>query len=160
MRKLLIIIIIPAMFIACNKGGNVPPGVTNVPLLTDLSVSSDEFHFMDTAGKVLVNFTIWDKDKDFGSEMRDTSVVVQDIRSGEVYRTLVLPMPEIPRDILDKDYLQANVTIPLKSVLFTPRSDTLHTRERKDTLTLNIWVIDEAGHQSNILNTDTFYISD
>ena len=160
-RKLLILFLISLCgFTACECTIIVPADVTEVPKLTDFALSSNQFNFMDTTSKVMVHFRLWDRDRDFGNPNDpDEKVEVDDVRSDTLYRRLTLPMPDIPREILEADYLVADITIPLKGVLFAPRSDSLHIFQRKDTLILKIRVQDEAGHYSNELISDPIYIA-
>lgn len=160
-RKLLILFVLSFIgMAACKRMRIVPPGVSEVPLLTDFALSSNQFNFMDTTSKIMVRFRLWDSDRDFGNPNNNTEQVeVDDVRSDTLHRSLILPMPDIPRDILEADYLVADITIPLKGVLFTPRTDSLHLLQRKDTLVLKIRVRDEAGNYSNELISDPVYIA-
>lgn len=160
MRKLIIIIISLLLFVACNRNSQLPPGVTEIPLVTGFHASNDTFHFKDTTDIVYFNFTIWDADKDFGNETSDSAIILQDFRSGELYQTFVLPLPTIPREVLKKNYLEARVTLPLKSVIFTPRADSLHIATRKDTATFKLFVQDEGKHISEVVEAGTFYITE
>lgn len=161
MRKLIIILIIsPLLFAACNRNSQLPPGVTEIPLITDFKASGDTFHFIDTNDIVYFNFTIWDSDKDFGNGTNDSAIILQDFRSGELYQTFLLPLPKIPREVIKENYLEARITLPLKSVIFTPRADSLHIATRKDTATFKICVQDEAKNISNVIETGTFYITE
>lgn len=145
---------------ACKRMIIVPDDVTEIPKLTDFALSGNQFNFMDTNSRILVRFRLWDRDRDFGNPNNNNEQVeVDDIRSDTLYRSLILPMPDIPRDILEADYLVADITIPLKGVLFTPRNDSLHIFQRKDTLVLKIRVRDEAGNYSNELVSDPVFIS-
>lgn len=160
MCKYIIIIISSLLFVACNKNDNIPAGVTEIPSITDFHASNDTFHFKDTTDIIYFNFTIWDADKDFGNEPTDSSIILQDFRSGELYQTILLSLPTIPREVLKKKYLEARITLPLKSVIFTPRADSLHIAVRKDTATFKIFVQDEAKHISEAIETGTFYITE
>ncbi len=160
MRKLIIIIFSLLLFVACSRNDQLPPGVTEIPLITDFHASNDTFHFKDTTDIVYFNFTIWDADKDFGNEPDDSTIILQDYRSGNLYLTYLLPLPTIPREVLKKNYLEAKITLLLKGVLFTPRGDSLHIATRKDTAVFKLFVQDEARNISNVLETDTFYITE
>lgn len=161
-RKLLILFIVAGLSIySCQRVELKPDWVSEIPYITDFNVIGNQFRFTDTSSVVDVVFKLWDEDADIGNPgNNEESVTIEDVRSDTVYRTLKLPIPDIPRDLLKVRYLEADIKIPLKGVLFTPRTDTPHLFQRKDTLILRVYVHDEAGHQSNIVESGPIYITE
>lgn len=147
------------LFSACKKEV-VSDEITESPLIKDFSPNRSVLNFSDEEQKLYLTFRVFDLDKDLGITESDTNIVIEEMRSDTLYRRHRLGFPLLDLNILKKDYLEALVSINLPSYAFTPRTDSLHIAERKDTFYIRMFIIDDAGHKSNVVSTRQIYIRD
>lgn len=155
--KYIILIITLVSIVSCQKK-ITGEGDGSDPQIYDLGVEGDPFIFTDTASKVLINFKILAKDKNFGSPNNEEVINLREFRSDTIYRSFAFPLPSIPEEVIGEDFFEANITLPLNGVFFTPRFDSAHTGTMTDTLYLEVYVKDDEGKESNVLTTRTLYI--
>lgn len=159
MKYLAILLISTGLFISCKKS-KIPEKITNVPLIENPSISTNVVHFNDTAQQLYISFRVFDLDKNIGKEATDEAVFIDEYRSDSIYRKHTLGFPALDPAILNKDYLEALVTVNLPAFAFTPRTDSIHLATRRDTFYLKYWVMDEDSNVSNVITTDLIYIED
>lgn len=128
------------------------------PEISIISTTGQSFHFtVDTSG-ILFKIRLRDGDKDMGLSAKDSVFVFEDYRSDTLYQTVYLGLPEIPRETIPNSTLWADVEIPMRSIYFVPRPDTVHILSMTDTLIFKIHCVDDAGNKSNIVISDTIYV--
>jgi hypothetical protein len=116
----------------------------------------------DTAAKVLIELKFTDGDGDIGRDesMSKRNIFIKDSRdtSSQSY-TYQYPFPYIPPYMRPTGGgLEGFIAINLGKQYFSI-TDSLHLALRKDTLQYTIYVEDEAQRRSNLVYTDSLYIS-
>jgi hypothetical protein len=159
-------LLVPALclttgFVACKKNTKSP-----IPEISFIALAPDTIHngsYKDTA---FLSFGFKDGDGDLGRDplKGEYDVFLRDSRY--VHDTsFVNPrffFPTIPDDARDPiNGLEGRGVIALRafgaSYSITPRQDTLH-KLHGDTLTYQVWVVDQAGHISDTITTSPLYI--
>jgi len=156
--KLLIFGLILAGICSCvkKKEKNYP----DEPQIYYEGINNNVVHFFDTASALNIRFRFTDGDGNIANVDGDSAVYVTDLRSDTVYARYTYPMPVISTDLRDGKELEGKVTVRLTQNYFLPRFDSLHVRDKKDTLVMKLYIEDEAGNKSNEIVTDTIYIEE
>ncbi len=142
-------------FPACRKdtGKSYP----DEPQITYKGISNNQINFFDTGAVCNITFDFTDGNGDIG-RTEDSAITIMDYRSDTLYRIYQYPFPVIGNEFRDHEWLEGSALITLHSVFFTPRLDSLHMAERKDTLFYKINIKDQAGNTSNTIETETIYV--
>lgn len=142
--------------IACSKNSN-NPNYPVEPYLEYKGMNTNQIHYNDSASW-LMYFDFRDGDGDLGTSQGDSvlAINIKNLTTGFEY---LYPFPFIPpEDREEKDYIEGSGVIKLQgNVFFLPRQDSIHNE--KDTFSFEVFVTDNAGHKSNVITSDTVYIS-
>jgi len=154
-----IFLALPAFIIlglfACRKDSG--KSFSDEPQITYKGISNNRINFFDTGVACNITLDFTDGDGNIG-HTEDSVITIQDYRSDTLYRSYLYPFPVIGDEFRDHKWLEGTVLITLNTVFFTPRLDSLHLAEKKDTLYYKIFIKDEAGNVSNTVKTDTIYV--
>ena len=140
---------------ACRKDSG--KSFSDEPQITYKGISSNQINFFDTGVACNITLDFTDGDGNIG-HTEDSVITVQDYRSDTLYKIYQYPFPIIGSEFRDHKWLEGTVLITLNTVFFTPRLDSLHMAEKKDTLYYKIFITDEAGNVSNTVQTDLIYM--
>ena len=120
-------------------------------MLTPDSVKAGFFE--DTA---LLSFHFTDGDADLGTDSAKDIYITRNVDSvQEVYA-----IPNIDNSLRDPDYgMDGNAYVFLQAAdpILYPRQDSLHIL-KGDTITFDVYIKDQAGHESNHLTTNPIII--
>lgn len=114
----------------------------------------------DTSAKTTIQFSFQDGDGDIGTDQSGTklSIFLRDSRdTGTETSTYQFPFPYIPSNIRTGNALTGNVNLDL-GFQYYRIWDSLHFALKRDTMVWSVYVMDDAGHKSNTINTDTIFI--
>lgn len=158
-RILFFLTIATILWASCAKKAN-----NNFPIEPQIyykSVDPNIIDFNDTTSAVNITFTFNDGDGDLGTDQTNTQQQIflkdsRDTTSGD--STFGYPFPYVDPSMRPKNgSLQGNVVVRLGRQYFSV-IDSLHIALRKDTLHYKMYVIDDSGHKSNVIETDPIYI--
>jgi len=108
--------------------------------------------------KISLEFTDGDGDLGTDAQEQTLSIFLKDSRDTSASSVIKYPFPYIPPYMRPKNgSLQGSININLGSENFSIK-DSLHLALRADTLFFRIYVMDNAGHVSDTVNTDTIYL--
>lgn len=111
--------------------------------------------------KVRIELKFHDGDGDLGHTENAKSVFLKSSKdTTSAPFTYEYPFPYIPDHMRPKQGgLEGFIDINLGVQFFTiPPWDTAHLNARKDTLQYTIYIMDETGHKSNLVTSDTIYV--
>ena len=120
----------------------------------------NHINVFDTNAKVLFNFSFKDGDGDIGTDQDGTSmsIFLRDSRdTGKETSTYQYPFPYIPQSIRSGKALTGNVTLDL-GFQYYRIWDSLHYALKRDTMVWSVYIMDNAGHKSNTITSDTIFI--
>lgn len=130
------------------------------PELTHVSTTPNRIDMFDSMSEtyILVHFT--DGDGDIGTDPNEEtrSIFIKDSRDttgGD--STFGYPFPYIKPTIRPDGGLEGTFSLRLDRAYYNPW-DSLHLALGKDTMTWDIFVIDDAGNRSNTITSDTIFI--
>jgi len=140
---------------SCRKDSE--KSFSDTPQITYKGISNSRINFFDTGVACNITLEFTDGDGNIGRK-EDSVITIQDFRSDTLYKSYQYPFPIIGSEFRDHKWLEGTVRITLNTVFFTPRLDSLHLAEKKDTLYFKIYLKDEAGNRSNTVQTATIYM--
>jgi hypothetical protein len=146
MNRLFLLLLLP-LFSACHRNS----GLSVVPKITYYSLQPKIIQAGASTGGTTISFGIQDGDGDIG--FGKDNLYLKDSRDGSM---LIMKMPIIPAEYSPQRGLKATVTVDFLSAWLQLRPDTTHIN--RDTLQWEIYLVDEAGHKSNTMLTDTLYL--
>lgn len=158
-QKYAIFILLATLFFACkqDKINDFP----KEPFIEYVNLAPNTMDALDTTANIAMQFSFQDGDGDIGrdAEELEPAIFVKDSRdtSAAPY-TYEYPFPYIPDAQRPKGGLEGTVTLNFGREYFPPK-DSLHIELRKDTLVYFVYIKDDAGNESNIIMTDTIYVS-
>ncbi|WP_118975532.1 hypothetical protein [Taibaiella koreensis] len=158
MKRQIFLLLSLALFLAsCTKQ---PKDYPPEPQIYYLSLRPQQVNLNDTAG-VLIELKFTDGDGDIGTDRsgETKNIFLKDSRdTSSSPFTLRQPFPYI-EDYMrpTKGGLEGFLSINMGRQFFSV-TDSLHLALRKDTLYFNIYVEDDAGHKSNVVQTDPIYL--
>jgi hypothetical protein len=133
-----------------------------VPQIYYKSVTPNTINERDTTSAVQIQFEFTDGDGDLGYDQQDTvhNIYFKDSRdTAAADFTFNYPFPYVASNMRPKNgSLQGNVVANLTYSYFSINLDSLHVALGGDTLTFKIYIIDKAGHKSNVITTDPIYV--
>lgn len=157
--KIILVLSMMALFASClKKPGSYPPE----PQIYHLSTRPNTLNLNDTISTVKIELKFTDGDGDIGTdEKQETQNIYirssKDTSTTQDY-TYRLNFPYIA------DYMRPSggglegfFTVNLNKQFFTV-SDSFHLAVRKDTFTWDIYIMDNAGHKSNVVTSDPIYV--
>lgn len=157
MRRLFITFFILVIIgFSCQKTPENP--YPDEPQIYYNGVSQTHKNIFDSAN-VVIRLGFNDGTGDIGVKEVDSCITLTEYRSGIVFRSFQYGFPRISKEYRIDPWIEGTIDISLQPAFFTPRLDSLHLAEGKDTLYYEIFLKDEAGNKSNIVATDTIYIS-
>jgi hypothetical protein len=139
------LLLVPLSFSACKKDSNNKNGV---PQITLLSVTPTEIKSGDAEGNIIITFNFTDGDADLLNEQGSTTGFLSQTYDS-LYNT-TFKLPKVSKDFLDPSkglVGQASVIVPIIPFVL----DSLH--ENANPFHFELYVTDEAGHQSNLIRT-------
>lgn len=145
-------------FASCTKD---PDQYPDEPQIYYQSTTPRTIDIKDTAAFIRIELKFTDGDGDIGLDPGngEMAIFLKDSRdtSKELY-TYPYPFPFIPQSARPtKGGLEGGITINLGRQYFNV-VDSLNLALKRDTLSYNIYIMDRAGHKSNIITTDSIYI--
>jgi hypothetical protein len=156
---LLILLVLTGLFAACQKSANNSP----YPQISFKYLIPDSVKaglFSDTT---FLAFDYSDGDGDLGSPTKQgqtppppTNIYLIDSRDSAKY-TYSFPVIEDEAAHDPQNGMSGTCQIILQAATLIPRPDTLHT-QNGDTLQYTVYIVDEAGHESNRFTTNKLYI--
>lgn len=159
MRKYLFAAVVLG-FIAMVSCKKTNPNYPDEPQIYYTGISSKKVSFFDTNLVFNIGVRFEDGDGDLGLVENDSTVYLLDYRSDTLYQRYAYPFPVIGDAYRRNKWLEGSFAISLSSAYFIPRLDSVHFAERKDTMVFRIYIEDTSGNKSNIITTDTIYISE
>jgi hypothetical protein len=139
---------------SCKKSSNSP-----IPYIELVSFSPDTIKNGSPVDTAFLTFNFSDGDGDLGNDVTkgDYDVFLRDMRDS-AYPIIRYPFPDIPDDARDPiDGINGTGAIAMYGVNLTVRQDTLH-KFSGDTIVYQMWIVDRAKNQSNIITTTPLYI--
>ena len=139
---------------SCRKAENSP-----IPYIELIALSPDSIKGGSPLDTAFLTFKFSDGDGDLGNDVTQGKydVFLRDMRDS-AYPILRYPFPDIPDEARDPiDGIKGTGAIALYGVNLIPRQDTIH-KFRGDTVFYQMWIVDNADHQSNIITTTPLYI--
>ena len=139
---------------SCRKSDNSP-----IPYLEFISLSPDTIKGGSIRDTAFLTFNFSDGDGDLGNDVTqgDYDVYLRDMRDS-AFQIIRYPFPHIPDEAVDPvDGVKGTGAIALYGADLIPRQDTIH-KFRGDTLVYQMWIMDRAKNQSNIITTTPLYI--
>lgn len=158
MKRQIFLLFSLALFLAsCTKQ---PKDYPPEPQIYYQSMTPGLLDLNDTTS-VVIQLTFTDGDGDIGRDRAETtkSIFLKDSRdTSSALFTISQPFPYIADYMRPtKGGLEGFITIRLGRQYFSI-TDSLHLALRKDTLHYNIYVKDDAGNMSNVIQTDPLYL--
>jgi hypothetical protein len=142
------------LLFGCKKNKNNPiPDIYFLALHPDTIKGGSPF---DTA---YLTFNFQDGDGDLGNDITQGvyDVYLRDLRDS-AFPLLRFPFPTIPDEARDPiNGIKGTGSIALLGIDLIPRQDTIH-KYQGDTVIYDMWIVDRAQHQSNIIRTTPLYI--
>lgn len=131
------------------------------PFIEYQHMTHNEINALDSTANIALYFLFQDGDGDIGRDSEELvpAIFVKDSRDTSSNNfTYEYPFPYIPEAERPQGGLEGSVTLNFGREYFAPR-DSLHIALRKDTLVYFIYIKDEAGNESNLIMSDTIYVS-
>jgi len=157
--NIILLLSMMACMASCLKQpGSYPPE----PQIYHLSTRPNTINLNDTINAVQVELKFNDGDGDIGTDPQAgiQNIFIRsskDTSTSQDY-TYALNFPYVQDYMRPKNgSLSGFFTLNLTKQFFSI-TDSLHLALRKDTITWSIYVVDDAGHKSNVVTTDPIYI--
>jgi hypothetical protein len=157
--KIVLLLCLIAFFASCvKKPGSYPPE----PQIYHLSTRPNVLNLEDTVSAVKIELKFNDGDGDIGldPDQKKQSIYLRDSRDTSTDKdyTFQYPFPYIPDNMRPSSGgLEGFITVSLGKDYFSV-TDSLHLALRKDTMHWNIYIMDDAGHKSNVASSDPIYL--
>lgn len=166
-RKFLILLFFSALIVsACIKEPQNP--YPKEPQIYYKGLSNNNVNFFDTGYACIIHLSFNDGDGDLGRSASDSDTVVtlMDYRSDTLFRTFTYPFPYIDQDVRKYSWIYGGFDISLLAAYFTPRTDAAHSyidpvthqNVGRDTLYFKVFITDEAGNNSDTVQTEPIYM--
>ncbi len=140
--------------VSCTKKREL----ANTPKISAPALSINEVQQGASDQKIRISFLIEDGDADLIVDGLTESVFLKDSRDPDSVKPAGYILPEIPNTFADPDYgFTGSAFVDIRAA-FLIFKDTLNNRMR-DTLTYEIYITDQAGHESNRITTNPIYIT-
>ncbi|RYZ34204.1 MAG: hypothetical protein EOP49_34780 [Sphingobacteriales bacterium] len=157
--NIILILSLVALLASCTKKPNQYP---DEPQIYHLSTTPDIINLNDTAALVKIELRFTDGNGDIGRDSKEEtySIYVRDSRDTSTAQdySFRYPFPYVADYMRPKKGgLEGFITLNLGRDYFSV-SDSLHLALRKDTLNFKIYIRDDAGNISNVVDTDPIYI--
>lgn len=139
------------IFLSCKKQDDAYP---SVPEITYKGMNKAQINAAIDTGDWYLYYDFVDGDGNLGSKIDDAEmrVFLTNTKTGAEYK---FPFPYIPRqDRSGKKYLKGYGNIKLNIPAFFQ----LRPGIERDTTTFTLYIIDEAGNQSNVITTEPVII--
>jgi hypothetical protein len=150
MRWLISLLLLVSLgFSGCKKEDN---NKSSVPQITFLSVTPTEMKSGDAQGNIVITFNFVDGDADLLNESGSTTGFLSQTYDSQ-YNTS-FKLPQVSTDFLDPSkglVGRASVIVPMVPFVL----DSLH----QNSFHFELYVTDEAGHQSNTIKTPEITIN-
>ncbi len=144
---------------ACVQG----PNLSEIPALEYQGISKDTMdQGSGTADFLTLFLHIEDGDGDIGNDQEDGTfnLFVFDSRTGNLYDQANL-IPKVPEGVSEKGvFIDMELTVFETCCLFPDNIPPCESPDLYplDSLTLDVYLIDRAGNQSNTVSTETIYL--
>lgn len=149
-RGIFILLGLATGMIACQKSNNNSP----YPQISLISFRPDSVSGGNPEDTALIFYRFFDGDGDLGVSAKPTNdsyIIVKDSRFSN--DSFFYDMPSVDPGLVDKQKgMEGNSMVAVFASLLPIRADTVHTA-KGDTLTLTLYVVDNAGHKSNEIIT-------
>lgn len=145
------------LFFSCKKKTETFPPEPQIYYESALPTKINVF---DTSANTIIKFSFTDGDGDIGWDQAGTqmSIFLRDSRDTTTEEsTFQYPFPFIPEAIRTGKALKGTVTMDL-GFQYYRIWDSTHFALKKDTMVWSVFIQDDAGNKSNVINTDTIYI--
>lgn len=156
-RQIFLLFSLALFLVSCTKQ---PKDYPPEPQIYYQSITPRLLNLNDTTS-VVIQLTFTDGDGDIGRDRAETtkSIFLKDSRdTSSALFTISQPFPFIDDYMRPtKGGLEGYLTIRLGKQYFSI-ADSLHLALRKDTLHYNIYIKDDAGNISNVVQTDPLYL--
>lgn len=130
---------------------------SNIPLLTNQGISTNVIRLQVDSGDWLWKYDFVDGDGDLGTKIEDQTmrIFVKNEVTNAVYE---YPFPYIPSSARSgKKYLKGDGTVVLDMQTFFKLRTDIPDRTA-DTFVFTLYILDEAGNQSNTLKCDSVFV--
>lgn len=148
------------LFYSCEK--KKPDDYPIEPILYYQATTSKIINIGDSSAFVRFELKFTDGDGDIGTDeaQATNNIFLKDSRdTSEAPYTYTYPFPYIAPEMRPTSGgLEGGITLNLGSGYFLVK-DSLNIALRSDTLQFHIFVVDDAGHVSNTITTDTIFIN-
>ena len=142
---------------ACKKAGS---NNSEIPHINFLALQPDSVRPGSLKDTLYLSFDFTDGNGDLGNDPASGNydVFLKDSRDTAfpIMRYFFPPIPDDARDPIEG--LRGQGVITIRGVTIPIRTDTLHALHG-DTLTLDMWIKDQAGHSSDTITTTPIHIS-
>lgn len=136
---------------ACNKSNN---NMSKIPVISFLSVAPDYLIQGNPADTAWISFRFEDGDADINTSGRQANIVLKDMRTDQLLNFTFPAIPDYFKDPIKG--MKGSCLIGIAGSILQFR-DTLNNRER-DTVVYEIYILDEANNQSNVITTSPLFI--
>lgn len=155
-RILFLLIAALAIVISCNKKASDYFPIEPQIYYKSLNKNTIDPTALEDTLKITLEFTDGDGDLGTDQEEKTMSIFLKDSR--DTTSLIKYPFPYISPNMRPTNgSLQGSININLGPENFSIK-DSLHLALRADTLTFKIYVIDNAGHVSDTVQTDPIYL--
>lgn len=140
--------------IGCRKNDKSP-----IPFISFIALEPDSIKSGSPVDTTYLTFNFSDGDGDLGNDVTTGKydVFLRDLRDS-AYPIMRFPFPPIPGDAVDPlEGIKGTGAIALLGLDLKTRQDTIH-KYLGDTVFFDMWIVDKADHQSNIIRTTPVYI--
>lgn len=139
---------------SCKKKVAAP----SVPVLDLIGYSPDSLRSGDPTTQIALQMYVKDGDGDLGNNPDQTPIYDLYIKDARVDSFVGYFFPPIDEEIKNQDGgLEGEILFQLRGDFIFTRDDSLHT-VMGDTTTLEIYIKDMAGNESNHVTTEAVYI--
>lgn len=156
-----IVFLIMMVFIYSSCKGDDKKVFPDEPQIYHQSTIPNMVNVFDSTAFTTIVFQFTDGDGDIGRDPQEEemNIFLKDSRdtTQEDY-SYSYPFPYIAPNIRPKGGLEGTVSVNLGRQYYPPR-DSLHIALGKDTMFWSIYIMDNAGNKSNIIQSDTIFIS-
>jgi hypothetical protein len=149
MKKEIGLVCLFFILIACSKGTKY----SKIPKISFYSLS-DSILKASTAKKVYITFDFKDGNGDIGFKTANL-FLIDSRKPSDTQKYLI---PEIPSKFDPSNGLEGLIQLETNGAFLSLRDDTIH--KKRDTLVWSLFMKDQAGNQSNVIETNRVILKD
>lgn len=138
---------------ACKKENKL----SKIPSITFLSAAPNTVKQGSATDTCWISFKFEDGDADINTTGDTTNIFIKDLRPG-VNQTFKYGFPPIPDGFKDPAYgFKGTCIVGIDGTSLHFRDTVAH--KEKDTISYEVFILDEAGHESNHITTSEVYLT-